>query len=808
MADSARERELKRINERLADLAAERQVLEAARAALGVRLAGQHLPRSTLTQQATPRDKIALFRSLFRGRTDVFPARWENKSSGKSGYAPVCSNEWVRGVCEKPRIKCGDCANQAFIGVSDGVIERHLRGDIVAGLYPLLPGNTCYFVAVDFDGEGWAEDSGAFVHACVSYQVPVARERSRSGAGAHVWIFFSEATLASYARQLATALMSVAMERRPEIGFASFDRLFPSQDLMPQGGFGNLIALPLQREARERGHSIFIDDSLNPFGDQWAYLALIEKIEPAALESLLNVLTSRPHGVTGARLPVIDEDSSTPWALPQIASPDSRVSEPLPKRVTFTLADQVYIDRTGLPAAMIMRLMRVAAFQNPEFYKAQAMRFPTFDKPRVISCAQLHPQHIELPRGCLDEACELLTSHGVQIDLSDERQLGTPLSVKFVGLLRSDQQQAADSLLSHDCGVLAATTAFGKTVLAVALIAARGRNVLILVHRQQLLDQWKEQLLAFLDVVPAAIGTLGGGKRKLTSQVDVALIQSLVRNHEIDDCVLNYGHLIVDECHHVSATSFEAVTKRVRARYVLGLSATVARKDGHHPIVFMQCGPIRHKVTARAQLAARGGVHRAEQRETGFTADEWTASRVPIASVYRALAESDVRNDRIFDDVLRALEDGRHPIVLTERRDHLERLAIRFQPFVKKVIVFRGGMSARERDAALTALRSAEPVERLVLATGRYLGEGFDYARLDTLFLTLPISWKGTLAQYVGRLHREHVDKHDVLVVDYVELGVPMLARMAAKRQTGYRNLGYAVKAVDAGASKSASKTN
>lgn len=300
MADSARERELKRIDQRLGEIAAERRALESARASLGASLDIQNPRRPALTQEATPRDKIALFRSLFRGRMDVYPARWENKTSGKSGYAPACSNEWVRGVCEKPRIKCGDCPNQAFNGVSDGVIERHLRGDIVAGVYPLLLGNKCYLVAVDFDGDGWVEDSRAFVHACSAHQVPVARERSRSGVGAHAWIFFADATLASHARQLATALMSAAMERRPEIRFTSYDRLFPSQDLMPQGGFGNLIALPLQREPRERGHSVFIDDALNPYPDQWSYLASIEKIEPAALESRLSVLVSRPHGATRA----------------------------------------------------------------------------------------------------------------------------------------------------------------------------------------------------------------------------------------------------------------------------------------------------------------------------------------------------------------------------------------------------------------------------------------------------------------------------------------------------------------------------
>ena len=598
------------------------------------------------------------------------------------------------------------------------------------------------------------------------------------------------------------------MERRAEIAFGSYDRLFPSQDFMPKGGFGNLIALPLQRGPRERGHSVFIDDSLNPYSDQWAYLASVQKIGASTMDILVRDLTSRRNGATALRLPSDDEESLTPWVSPEASKSAPPLVEPLPKRIVVTLADQMYIDRTALPASMVTRLLRLAAFQNPAFYQAQAMRFPTFDKPRVISCAELHPRHISLPRGCLEEARETLTSAGVEIDLADERQSGPALNLKFVGTLRPEQASAARKLLEHDCGVLAATTAFGKTVLAIALIAARGRNVLILVHRQQLLDQWVEQLRAFLNVAPEAIGTMSGGKNRLTGKIDVALIQSLMRKHEVNDCVRNYGHLVVDECHHVSATSFEAVAKRSTARYVLGLSATTTRKDGHQPIIFMQCGPVRHRVTARAQLTARGGVHRAEQRETGFAAENWAGHRIPIATVYRALAESDSRNARIFDDVLRALEAGRHPLVLTERRDHLERLAMRFGAFIRKVTVFQGGMSVRDREAAIATLRSAEPGERLVLATGRYLGEGFDYARLDTLFLTLPISWKGTLAQYVGRLHREHVDKRDVLVIDYVDGSVPMLARMAVKRQSGYRNLGYVVDNVPYSVDRAADLSN
>jgi superfamily II DNA or RNA helicase len=425
------------------------------------------------------------------------------------------------------------------------------------------------------------------------------------------------------------------------------------------------------------------------------------------------------------------------------------------------------------------------------------MRFPTFGKPRVISCAELYRRHVGLPRGCLDEAVELIRGEGAEVELNDLRVIGDPLAsrVRFQGTLQEPQIEAFEALLPHEHGVLAATTAFGKTVVAAALIAQRGRNALVLVHRRELLTQWVERLRTFLDIDSKDIGVIGAGRRKPTGVIDVALIQSLVRRGEVSDMVADYGHLVVDECHHLSATSFEIVARQAKARYVLGLSATVARKDGHHPIIFMQCGPVRHRVDARAYAAGRGIIHRVTTRSTQFQLPPSLegSDRPSMPAVYVAIARDELRNNLIFDDVLKALEAKRSPIVLTERRDHLEYLQGRFSRFVRNLVVLRGGMSAAERKVSDAGLQVADDQERVVLATGRYIGEGFDDPRLDALFLTMPISWKGTLAQYVGRLHRQHARKAEVLVVDYVDNLVPILARMAAKRRSGYRALGYTV---------------
>ncbi|MBZ9603380.1 TOTE conflict system archaeo-eukaryotic primase domain-containing protein [Phyllobacterium chamaecytisi] len=802
--------EIARIRRRLTDLDAERVELEHALETFERKLASTDrtaepalFADAPVTNNSPSVEKVELFRRLFAGRPDVFPVRWENRKAGRSGYSPACSNEWAKGICGKPKVKCGECPHQAFIPPSEDIIEKHLRGgdarsgDFVAGVYPLLQDEKCWFLAADFDKESWADDTSALLDTCRAKGIAAALERSRSGNGGHVWIFFSEPVPARIARQLGAALITETMENRPEIGFTSYDRFFPNQDTMPLGGFGNLIALPLQRKARESGNSVFVDDKLRPYDDQWAYLSSLPRVSADIVFRIADEaeLSGR---VLGVRMPVDDEHADEPWKmLPSRRSEPRRIEAAIPQSIKVVVADQVYIDRTELPPPLITQFIRLAAFQNPEFYRAQAMRLPTFGKPRVISCAELHPRHVALPRGCLDEAIALIESHGAIAILDDHREIGMalPADVSFQGELRRPQSRAFDALAAHDTGVLAATTAFGKTVVAAALIAHRARNTLILVHRRELLNQWVERLGSFLKIDPKQIGIVGGGKRKPKGVIDVALIQSLVRNGEVADLVADYGHLVVDECHHISAASFELVARRSKARYVVGLSATVARKDGHHPIIFMQCGAVRHRVDARVQAAERGIRHRARDRSTKFELPPPLASveRPSMPAIYAALAQDRRRNELIFDDVLKSLEAKRSPVVLTERKDHLDELQQRFSPFVKNLVVLRGGMSAGERKMAETALRAPDDQERLIIAIGRYIGEGFDDARLDTLFLTMPIAWKGTLAQYVGRLHRQHDGKKDVLVVDYVDDTVPVLARMAAKRRAGYRALGYVI---------------
>jgi hypothetical protein len=548
---------------------------------------------SSLNRHSPPVEKIACFRSLFRGRSDVYPQRFESRKTGRAGYSPCCGNEWVRGVCEKPRIKCSNCRQQDWLAVNDWTIRWHLSGKdsdgrpFVMGIYPMLLDESCYFLAIDLDGEGWRDDVQALIDVAKKLDLPIAVERSRSGNGAHLWFFFEQAIPATQARRFGTHLLTEAMESRPEIGLGSYDRMFPNQDTLPKGGFGNLIALPLQKAARDLGNSVFLDEALEPFIDQWEFLAQLPKVSLKTITPIISQ-AERSNRILPIRLTPTDEFTLTPWrASPSRGSKEIIIVGLIPKKLEIVLSNQIYIPKAELPPALRNRILHLAAFQNPEFYKAQAMRLPTYDKPRIIACAEDHPEHIALPRGCLDELKTLFRRNKVRCKVKDLRESGTALEVAFLGELHPEQITAAKALLPHETGVLAATTAFGKTVLAAWLIAERGVNTLILVHRQQLMEQWVERLSTFLDFSQKSIGRLGGGRRKLRGQIDVALIQSMVRKDVVDDRIADYGQIIIDECHHLSAQSFERAISRAKAKYVLGLSATIQRKDGHHPIIFM-----------------------------------------------------------------------------------------------------------------------------------------------------------------------------------------------------------------------------
>ena len=687
-----------------------------------------------------------------------------------------------------------DRLTRKFRPLTDDVVRAHLVGEHTIGIYPLLLDETCWLLAVDFDKKTWQKDATAFLAVCHELKVPAALERSRSGNGGHVWIFFERAIPATTARKLGCAILTRTMESRHQVGLDSYDRFFPNQDTMPKGGLGNLIALPLQKVPRANGNSVFVNAEFHPYPDQWGFLASLEKMSNDAVEAV--VLEAQRRGdLIGVRISIAEDDGQDPWTLlPSQKRVERPIPGPFPTQVHIIRANLVYIEKNGLSSAMLNRLLRLAAFQNPEFYKAQAMRLPTFNKPRVIACGEDLANHIALPRGCLSEVVELFEEHGIKTDIRDERVAGHPIDVEFSGQLRPLQRDAVSMIAQHDEGILCAPTAFGKTAVAAWLIAARKVNTLVLVHRQQLLDQWHARLAMFLNLPAKAIGQIGGGKSERTGCVDIAIIQSTHDKNGVKDFVAEYGQVIVDECHHLSAFTFEQVMKQVKAKYILGLTATPERKDGHHPIIYMQCGPSRFKLSARSMTAATPFDHEVISRLTEFCLPSEQIDTT-IQELYAALANDSARNELIVADLVRAVEDGRSPLLLTGRTDHLKYFETTLADKVDNVFVLRGGMGKRQRRSVAEAITAVpEDAPRVILATGSYIGEGFDDARLDTLFLAVPISWKGTLQQYVGRLHRLHDAKRVVRVYDYVDCHVVMLARMYARRLRGYSAIGYRIR--------------
>lgn len=750
-------------------------------------------------------DRVKLFRSLFRGREDVFARRWYSKTTGKAGYQPVCMNEWRIGVCDKKSVKCAECPNRNFLPLNYDVICRHLIGDDangcdVVGVYAIMPDNNCAFLCTDFDDKscehGYKEDVLNFVGVCKDWCVPYSIERSRSGNGAHVWIFFENVIPAYKARRLGNAILTEAMNRDGKMSFKSYDRFFPNQDRMPEGGFGNLVALPLQGKARKNANSVFVDDSFLAYWDQWAYLAQVKKLDETEVDLLLRQYKYEDLGSLST------SSENEPWTAPM---PTNFNPTDFFKTITITIADKIYIPLNSLSAKVLNHIKRVAAFRNPEFYRKQALRMSTYDTPRIISCFDILDDYLAMPRGCKEAIIKLLEANKAKHTIVDKTNHGSSITVTFTGTERDDQTDAISALMQYSNGILYATTAFGKTVTAASLIAKRKVNTLVLVHSKALLIQWHERLNEFLDVEHSKpevvkrrgrkktfspIGCLDSTCNTLQGTIDIALMQSCFDDGEVKPFVQDYGMVIVDECHHVSSVTFEKVLKCVKAHYVYGLTATPIRKDGHQPIIFMQCGPIRFSADAKSQIRKQTFRRCLVPRFTSFRSV--TDEKQSFASLQQSLSEDEVRNRLIIDDVRMAVQNGRTPLVLTSLTRHVDILAQMLESCAKNVVRLTGTGTAKEKRDALQRLQNIPVGEPLiVIATGKYVGEGFDYPRLDTLFLALPISWKGLVAQYAGRLHRESEGKKDVRIYDYIDIHEPVCDSMYRKRLKGYAAIGY-----------------
>lgn len=778
----------------------------------------EHAQTEGIVTSASPaRDKLELFRNLFSGRKDVHAHGYRRKDGG-IGYTPACANEWRPGICPKAnhqRIKCAECRSRTFLELNDAAIIAHFKGSDdrlrdVIGQYVLDKDCNTNVLVIDFDKADWKEAANAIRLVAKKHGIDAAIERSRSGNGAHIWFFFLEPINAKTARDFGSCLIAEAAALNKTITFEAFDRMIPAQSTIPEGGFGNLIALPFQGKAQREGNSVFVDERFEPFPDQWLYLSQIQLISRATVDRLIEDTKNKPLGIATA--------AATNKTRRNVQKPRKRLPltpRDFPSNLLVTQADMLYIPEKSLSPAAQMEIRRLATFANPEFFRAQSMHQSVFGKPRLIDLSELRDGRVAIPRGCKAQLEQLIQEAHVTAHYSDERSTGNPIEMAFKGTLHPEQQIAADQMLEYEDGIMSAPTGFGKTVIGAYLIAAIGLPTLVIVPKTALITQWKSQLERFVDITdnrepvrtpkgriskkqPPLIGQIGGGKTAVSGLIDVASFQSLSGKDRqtgepiVKDLVRNYGLIICDECHHAAAPQLELVLKSAPAKYVYGLSATPERSDGLTRALSMLCGPLRYVIDPKTQAIQQGIQRIVRPRFTGIRLPAYEPG-ASFNQILDLLCAHTARNELIVDDALEAASSGRHPLVLSKRKKHAEELCRLFRDRGHEPILLTGEIDAKERKAILSKLPGFEHEHRIIVATESLLSEGFDLAYLDNLFIATPIAWDGSVTQQAGRLHRNYDGKQRVEIFDYVDLSIPMLARMYQKRLKTYAKLGYEV---------------
>lgn len=784
----------------------------------------------TITKQ-----HIQYYYHLFKGRNDVYSKRSGkvNKKTGKHGYYTQCWNFWKDGICPKKnhsQFNCGECQNQKYKELTGQVLYEHLIGaredaSDVIGLYPMFPDETVNFLVFDFDchddkiggddganlESDWMTEVNAFRKICEINEVPVLVERSRSGKGAHVWIFFEKPILASVARRFGTALLSKGAESVNMKNFKYYDRMLPAQDHIPlntktgKPGLGNLVALPLQGQALKLGNSAFIDENWNVYPNQWECLKEVKKLSLETVEERIKEWSA--EGILGVLSNEFEADTErTNDTKPWEKTKHSLHKEDVSSVVEIVIADKVYIGTKDMKPRMQNALRRMAAFSNPDFYKKAAMGLSTKGIPRIVFCGYDEAGYICIPRALLDSVIDRFNEVSISFTLTDNRCSGTPLDVSFNGTLYEEQMRAAKAILEHDNGILAATTSFGKTVVGAYMIAERKTNTLILVHNTEIQKNWIEDLNKFLDInaeLPEyktktgrvkkrknIIGKLHAGHNSMTGIIDVAIFSSLGKGDEINPKLAQYGMVIMDECHHGAAQTVEDIVGSAKAKYVYGLTATPKREDGLEKKVFMQFGPIRFRYTAKERAEKQGIDHFVYPRFTRLV----STSNLKVTEANRAVIECESRNEQIISDVVNCIQNGRTPLVLTKYKEHAELLYQRLQGKADHVYLLQGGGSRKAKDEMRIQMRAVPDAESIVLvAIDKYIGEGFNFPRLDTMMLTMPAAAEGNIEQFAGRLHRDYETKTEVIIYDYVDSHIRVLEKMYHKRLRTYKKIGYEI---------------
>ena len=763
------------------------------------------------------------FYSYFRGRKDVYVKR-----NAKKGYYTQCNNFWKTGVCPKKSgesVKCQECPAKDYTKLTISVMLEHLKGtkedcSDVIGLYPLFPDGTCWFLVFDFDNhdedavpsKDWEQEVDALRKICLSVGIDALVERSRSGRGAHVWIFFSEAIQAAKVRKFGEALLAKGAESVSLKSFRYYDRMMPMQDSLPEGKLGNLIALPLQGQALRKGNSAFVDEYWRPYKDQWSKLLHTRKLSKAEMDAYIRSWCPEDNTMEMFQSDKVDETENESLLLFGMSpKPSSRYFkiEDATGTIKIIQADGIYIDKRNLKPRLQNAIRRLAAYSNPQFFQNLALGFSTRETPRIVYDGYDEGNYIVLPRGCFEELKRHLSEAEIPYNIMDKRQTGRQIDVYFNGELYPEQKVAAERLLNYDIGMLAAATAFGKTVIGANLIARRKVNTLVLVHTVEIMNNWVRDLNKFLTIneeLPTyttpkgrikqrdfVIGTFSSQKRAATGIIDIAMIGSLGKEDDINPIVRDYGMIIVDECHHAAAATFENVLRASAAKYVYGMSATVKRGDKQERKLLMQLGPIRHRYTAKERAIKQGIGHYVYPRFTRMVDLSLSDDR-HISELYRLIVDNELRNMQIVSDAVDCVKKGRTPVVMTKYREHAENLYGLLQGAADHVFLLQGGKSLKARTELREKMAAVSRDESMIMvATGQYIGEGFNYPRLDTMLLAMPISFEGNVEQYAGRLNRDYEGKKDVIIFDYIDQHIPVLERMYHRRLRTYKKIGFEV---------------
>ena len=774
--------------------------------------------------QAITENMANQFFSMFWGRQDVYAKRSVNKETGKAAYYPQCNNFWTN-VCHKKikdGINCKDCKNRSYKAITKKDILNHLQGNAynasdVIGVYPLLSNGTCRFMVFDFDNhdkdaeekdfanadDTWVEEVESMREICVLNGIEPLVERSRSGRGAHVWIFFDKPIAASFVRKFGFALLDKGAEQINLKSFKYYDRMLPAQDSLPEdSAVGNLIALPLQGKALQDGNSAFIDGNWNAYPNQWETLFNKPRLSQEFLEEKIKEWSNIIDDIAAN---AAESDREKPWNRMQHFNKND-----VEGKLHIILSNGIYVDNTNLKAAMQNRIRRMAAISNPVFYKNQAIGTSNYDTARWIYLGKDHLSgYIQIPRGLQDELWENIKQADIDYEMEDERQQGRKINVDFKGELRPEQDKALKELIRYDNGILHAATAFGKTVVSSAIIAQKKINTLIILESSALIEQWKEALEKFLNInegLPtyetktgrvrkrkSLIGTLQGAHDSMTGIIDIAMAGSLCKKGMYHKMMNEYGLVLIDECHHSASETIANVLKEVKAKYVYGVTATPKRGDGLEKINYMLIGPIRYSYTAKEKAKEQGIQHLVYPRFTRTVPPRGVITdKMHPNEAYEIIHNNDVRDEQIIEDVKNCVAAGRTPVVLSRYKDHSEKFYERLKSYADHVFLMTGNNSKKEHRKILEQMHQVDKNESLILiATGSLVGEGFDFPRLDTLFMATPVSFRGVVEQYAGRLNRDYAGKENVIIYDYVDNHIPMFNNMYMKRLKAYKQIGY-----------------